>query len=222
LQPEHAGEVTGQETSIQLYLVLETGAGCRDRLAAALEAGGVASVLIAAPDGAPPAEADTRPLIEPAQSRGVAVLVMSDAGLARRTNADGVHLPNTKNLAADYQAARAILGPSAIVGVHAGKSRHDAMTLAEAGANYIAFGAPQTSSNRDAARARRLDLVAWWAEIFEVPCVALDVEGPDEAAELALAGADFIGITIGRSQSPHRLRERLASIGEAVSRRMTV
>jgi thiamine-phosphate pyrophosphorylase len=98
------------------------------------------------------------------------------------------------------------LGSGAVIGIDAGLSRHDAMTLAEAGADYIAFGAPAHLQDRDKARARRDDLVDWWAAIFEVACVALDVESPPEARQLAAAGADFIGVTLpaGLAAAPTR------------------
>jgi thiamine-phosphate pyrophosphorylase len=70
------------------------------------------------------------------------------------------------------------------------------MSLAEAGADYIAFGAPHHLNDRARGRARRDALVAWWGAIFEVPCVALDVESAEEAKALSAAGADFIGVAL--------------------------
>jgi thiamine-phosphate pyrophosphorylase len=70
------------------------------------------------------------------------------------------------------------------------------MTVVEDGADYVAFGAPAHLKDRVKARVRRDELVAWWAEIFEAPCVALDVETPEEAEALARAGADFVGLRL--------------------------
>ena len=70
------------------------------------------------------------------------------------------------------------------------------MVLAEAGADYVGFGAPPHLKDRDKARVRREELIAWWAPIFEVPCVAFDVETGEEAAQLAAAGADFFAVAL--------------------------
>ena len=105
---------------------------------------------------------------------GAAVLIEGDARLARTTKADGVQLAWSGEPAQDYEDAREILGGRFIVGAASGTSRHDAMSLAEAGADYVAFGLT-TGPGIDEARAQRDDLVAWWGEIFEVPCVACDV-----------------------------------------------
>jgi thiamine-phosphate pyrophosphorylase len=70
----------------------------------------------------------------------------------------------------------------------------DAMMLGEAGADYVGFGIPAHVEDRETARARQLDLVAWWGEIFEPPCVAFDVETIGDAAHLAAAGADFVAL----------------------------
>ena len=90
------------------------------------------------------------------------------------------------------------------------------MTLADAGADYIAFGAPAHLKDRDKARARRDEFVAWWAEIFEVPCVAFDVETLEEADALSQAGADFIGIRLSAAATPAATRDFVAAIATAL------
>jgi thiamine-phosphate pyrophosphorylase len=207
--------VTDLEPHCRLYAVIEAGDGARDLLAAALQAADLASVLIAAPSGTALRADEARALVELAQKAGAAALVAGDATLAHELRADGVHLAALKDSVGAYAAARAVLGARAIVGVDPGLSRHDAMSLAEAGADYVAFGAPAHLKDRDKARIRRDDLVAWWGEIFEVPCVAFDVETPPEAAGLARAGADFVAVRL-EPGSPSLAAERLAAIAEAL------
>ena len=201
----------------QLFLVVEAGQSALDRLSAALGAAPIASVLIMPPTGGTLAAAAVDPLIRRVQSQGAAALLFADADLARSLGADGVHLPYGKDLEDRYKRARQTMGRSAIVGIHAGKSRHDAMVLAEAGADYVAFGIPDGIQDRTSAHERRLDLVAWWAEIFEVPCVALDVEGPADAAQLVQAGADFIGFTVGPGEQLADVARRVEDIADALA-----
>jgi thiamine-phosphate pyrophosphorylase len=122
-------------------------------------------------------------LIDLVQAAGAACLLDKDATLAERLGADGVHL------AADLQAytrARALLGPEASIGAACGLSRHDAIVLAEKGVDYVAFEAPPSDIDGGA------ELIAWWAEMFVVPCVAWNIDRPDDAARLARLGADFV------------------------------
>lgn len=209
-----------QESGAQLYLVVETGQTAADRLAAALAAAPVASVLIVPPAGQPLEEAAVEPLVELAQTRGAAALLLDDTDLARKLRADGVHLQHSNDIESRYHSARQALGRNAIIGVHASKSRHDAMVLAEGGAEYIAFGIPKGVTDIASAHERRLDLVTWWAEIFEVPCVAMDVESPADAAELARAGADFIGVTLPVGEPLSEIGQRLRAIAEAAQSAM--
>ncbi len=186
--------------SSKLYIVAEAGMAPAS-VAAVLDVT-AASVLLVAPSASAALDARAaRPLVELAQAKGVAALIKSDAALARTLRADGVHLAWDKDIVARYGEAREILGGRFVVGADVGRSRHDAMTLGEAGADYIAFGIPAHVEDRDGARERRLDLIAWWSEIFEVPCVAFDVETPEEAAALAAAGADFVAVAIPEKQS---------------------
>ena len=176
----------------QLIVELVAGEGAAERLEAVLAAVPVASVIIAAAAGRPLTAKEVLPLVAAGQSRGAAVLVAGDAGLARTVKADGTHVPFVEDMGEPYETARSIVGSGAVVGADAGRSRHDAMTLAELGADYVAFGIPDFVKDRESAVALQLELIGWWAEIFEVPCVAMDVDSPEQARELAAAGADFV------------------------------
>jgi thiamine-phosphate pyrophosphorylase len=126
-------------------------------------------------------------LVDLVQSRGLACLIEDDAELAERLGADGVHLSVANPVA--YARARELLGASANIGANCGVSRHDAMRVAELGGDYVAFAGPEGSID---AIDQIADLIAWWAEIFVVPCVAWNIDRIGDAEKLASLGADFI------------------------------
>jgi len=213
----------------RLILLVQSGAGARERLAAALEATDIASVIIKADD----AEA-AKPLIAIAQKAGAAALLADDPQLARTLKADGVHLPveatvtlpealpPPESLRVPRSAARvpvlSKMAPSrCIVGADAGRSRDAAMRLGEAGAEYIGFGIPEFVGDTETARARQLELIGWWAEIFQVPCVAFDVETASDAEALAQAGADFIAVRLAPTMPPAEVRTVLRDFLAALS-----
>lgn len=185
------------------YLVLEIAASSAPdtpaadlaRLKAALDEDAVASVLFV-PRGESLPPVTTKALIELAQRRGAAAILADDAALARTLRADGVHLMWSKDQKQRFETAREILGERYIIGADAGRSRHDAMVLAESGASYVGFGIPAHVEDRDTAFRRQLGLVGWWSEIFEFPCVAFDVPDTRVAEQLAAAGADFLALTL--------------------------
>src|SRR5512144_3125954 len=181
-----------EETQSKLYVV--AGAGIAPAAVETLLASAPVAAVLIAPDGAPLDAAHTKPIVDLVQARGVAALIEADAALARILRADGVHLPWSKDVVGRYGTAREILGGRFIVGADAGRFRDDAMTLGEAGADYVGFGIPGHVEDRQTARERQLELVAWWAEIFEPPCVAFDVETIEDAARLVGAGADFVAL----------------------------
>ncbi len=204
------------ETGCQLIVVVETAAAAGERLAAALAAEQVASVVVTLPEGVNVPAAEVQALLKQAQAVGAAALVQDDARLARTLKADGVHL--TPAMATKgYGEAREIVGGGAIVGVDAGRSRHEAMVAGESGADYVAFGIPAHVGDREKAHLRRCELVAWWAEVFEVPVVAFDVTDAEEAGALAAAGADFVALTLPSGAPPAASGELVRAARTAIA-----
>jgi thiamine-phosphate pyrophosphorylase len=202
------------EARSRIYAVVEAGPSALACVGAALAAGNVAALLVAPGEDLLLEPAAVAPLITAAHRADVAALIAGDARLAEGLRADGVHLRPAKDVADQYGQVRRRLGVGAIVGADCGVSRHDAMSLAEAGADYVAFGAPRHLNDRARGRARRDGLVAWWGEIFQVPCVALDVESVEEAKALSAAGADFIGVAV--RGEPAAVGELIAEINRAI------
>lgn len=193
---------TSTDPGLCLMAAAEHGADRLARIARALEATRAVTLIVTAPDRGAIDPAVARPIVEMAQQRKIAALIADDVPAARATGADGVHLSWRPEIEDAYEAARAALGPDAIVGAEAGDSRHDAMTLGESGADYVAFGRSSDAHGPDTARDLQRELVSWWGEVFIVPVVAADIETPDEARDLIACGADFVAV-------------RLPSAGEA-------
>ena len=107
-----------------------------------------------------------RSLVDLIQSREIAALVANDAAMAAATGADGCHLDPRPGLEDTYDTTRKLLGKDAIIGAMPDATRHMAMSLAEAGADYVGYVV------HGADDADGLGLIAWWAEIFESPVVA--------------------------------------------------
>ena len=71
------------------------------------------------------------------------------------------------------------------------------MEAAEAGADYVAFGAIYPTATKEAKTSAPLDLIGWWAELFETPCVAIGGITVDNCGPLVEAGADFLAVIAG-------------------------
>ncbi len=151
---------------------------------AARAAGDVASILL------PPSQA--KALVAPLQRLDLAVLVAGDPQIALKTGADGVEIADLEA----YRAARGVLGPDRIVGADCGTSRHRAMELAEAGADYVAF-----------AQGGHEDLISWWSEIFEIPCIAADPVSAESLDILLPHRPDFIRPDDAMWTSPEAARD---------------
>jgi thiamine-phosphate pyrophosphorylase len=134
----------------------------------------------------------TRILQPVAQERGVAFIMNDRPDLAAELDCDGVHVGEED---APYAEARRLLGPDRIVGVTCGDSRHRAIVAAEAGADYVAFGAFFPSGTKVGAKYRAgAGLLAEWSETTVVPCCAIGGITQENCAPLVVAGADFLAV----------------------------
>jgi thiamine-phosphate pyrophosphorylase len=208
-----AGARAADRPNPRLYVVTPT-VGDPAALAGPLNgifgAADVAAVLLRLQD------ADERSLINRVksaapgvQAAGAALLLGGRPGIVARAGADGAHLASPDAL----QAALPSLKPDFIVGAGGLQSRHDAMVAAEAGADYVMFGEPDADGqhpSRDAV----IDRVAWWSEVFEIPCVGY-ASALDAIDALVAAGADFIAVGDALFEDP---RGPDAAAAEAAAR----
>ena len=97
----------------------------------------------------------------------------------------------------NVKEARAKLGKGGMLGVTCHDSRHLAMEAGERGADYVAFGAFYPTTTKETATIAEIDLLRWWVELFEVPCVAIGGITVENAAPLIEAGADFLAVSSG-------------------------
>ncbi len=155
-----------------------------------LAAAPIASVAVRLATGAEgDAEAIVAPLLRASAAADCALLVESDPRLAVRLGVDGVHVAGA---GAELDRALEILRPNRIVGAGALRTRDEAMTAGEAGADYVMFGEPH-GAGPGTALELLIERVGWWAEIFEIPCVAY-AASIEAARSLARAGADFVAL----------------------------
>ena len=161
-------------------------------LAEALDAGDVACVQLRLKEVDDDAVRRAAALLRPiAQERGVAFIMNDRADLALETGCDGVHVGQEDT---PYEEARRLLGPDRIVGVTCHDSRHLAMVAAEAGADYVAFGAFFPTASKEAKTRADPELLAWWNELMTVPSVAIGGITAENCAPLVRAGADFLAV----------------------------
>lgn len=191
------------EQTCRLYLITPPRfepSAFADTLKAALDAGDVACLQLrlkgennSAPDSDDVRRA-TEILMPLAQERDVAFLINDRPELAAELGADGVHIGQSDG---SYEQARKLVGPDRIVGVTCHASRHLAMEAGEAGADYVAFGAFYETTTKEPISRADPEILTWWSELFELPCVAIGGITTANAAPLVRAHADFLAVSSG-------------------------
>lgn len=202
----------------RLYVIVAapTDAQGAQQAATAIEAAArdldIAAVLLRTSAGVGDvASATLRPLVAASQSIGAACLIDANPALALTLGADGAHIDGTVAL----KGALAALRPEGVAGAGGLRTKHDAMTAAETGADYVMFGDADAQGRRPPFETT-LERTEWWVQLFETPCVvyAADVA---EIRALAVAGADFIAIESTLLTSAPAITDALAAAALAAA-----
>lgn len=127
-------------------------------------------------------------LMPPCHEADIALIVTDHWRLVAPLGLDGVHLADAR---APLHEVRKAIGADHIVGAFAGASRHRGMGLAEAGADYVAFGPVGDAGLLGDETAAGDDLFRWWSEMIEIPSIAEGGIEETEAARLSVH-VDFI------------------------------
>ena len=166
-----------------------------EELKCALDAGDVASLQLRLKDVSDDEVRRATEILMPVAQRSDVAFILNDRpDLAARFGCDGVHIGQEDM---DYADARALVGPDRIVGVTSHDSRHLAMEAAEAGADYVAFGAFFPTSTKEPKAHAEVEILQWWSELMVVPCVAIGGITTENAKPLVEAGADFLAVSAG-------------------------
>ncbi len=183
----------------RLYLItpptLEDPAGFARNLDDACRAGDVAALQVRlknVPDEV--IEEVVRALTPVTRAHDVALILNDRPDLATQFGCDGVHVGQSD---ASYAEARGLMGKDRIVGVTCHDSRHLAMEAAEAGADYVAFGAFFPTSTKAAPTRADPEILSIWQEMMVVPCVAIGGITVENCRALVTAGADLLAVSAG-------------------------
>jgi thiamine-phosphate pyrophosphorylase len=204
----------------RLYLItppaLDPDKFVRD-LEEALAGGDVACLQLRLKDVADDAVRRATRVLQPiAQARGVAFIMNDRPDLAAELGCDGVHVGEEDM---PYAEARRLLGPDRIVGVTCGASRDRAITAAEAGADYVAFGAFFPSPTKGGTKYRAdSEVLRDWSETTVVPCCAIGGISQENCGPLVEAGADFLAVISSIWSYPKGPRAAVADFNEVFAR----
>ena len=201
----------------KLYLQLDADQALEQALQALVSHYSLPAVLLNVSSEYRGSQDDVARLVQTVQALDAAALIQDNPELAHSVGADGVHLSFGSDLTERYDIARRTLRDDCIVGADVALSRHDAMTIGETGADYVGFNGAVNHLDLDDDGDVQHDLVSWWAEVFEIPCVALNVARPERARQMTDAGVDFVGLVGDVSSGAESLQEQIISVAQAIA-----
>lgn len=149
-----------------------------------------------------------------ARAHDVAVILNDRPDLAADLGCDGVHVGQSD---ASVASARRLMGPGAMIGATCHDSRDLAMDAAEAGADYVAFGAFFATDTKETTHRPDPEILSIWQQTIETPCVAIGGITVDNAAGLALAGADFVAVSAGVWSHPQGPAEAVRALNAVLA-----
>lgn len=184
-------------------------------LSEALDGGDVASVQLRMKESTDEdIIAAAKVLMPICHAKDVAFIINDRADITKEIGADGVHIGQED---ITLKEAREIVGENMIIGVTCKDSKHLSMTAGEQGADYVAFGAFYPTTTKLITTEASPDILRWWQDLFEIPCVAIGGINANNAGTIANSGADFVAICSGVWDHPEGPKEAVAAINKAIT-----
>ncbi|HEY1415919.1 MAG TPA: thiamine phosphate synthase [Caulobacteraceae bacterium] len=185
-------------------------------LEAALAAGDVGAVQVRfKPANDRQIEAAVATLGPIVRRRGASLILNDRPDLAAGLDCDGVHIGQSDGTVA---ATRAIVGTERIIGVTCHASRDLAMTAAEQGADYVAFGAFHPTTTKETVHRADPETLSIWQETTVTPCVAIGGITVETCRPLVAAGADFIAVSSGVWSHPEGPAAAVAALDTEIAK----
>jgi thiamine-phosphate pyrophosphorylase len=138
-------------------------------------------------------------LLPVCRARGIPFIVNDDVDLAVEIGADGVHLGRSDG---ELAFARRRLGAGRLIGVSCYADIDAAIAAADAGADYIAFGAAFATAIKPHAPRATAALYAEGRVRLDLPIVAIGGITPENAASVVAAGADAVAVITALFDAP--------------------
>jgi thiamine-phosphate pyrophosphorylase len=191
-------------------------AGFARALDEALEGGDVAALQVRLKPASEDEIVAAATMLAPiARQRGVSLILNDRPDLASRLDCDGVHVGQGDG---PLTAARAVVGKDRIVGVTCHASRDLAMSAAEDGADYVAFGAFFPTATKETVHRPDVEILSIWQETMLTPCVAIGGITVDNCRPLVAAGADFLAVSAGVWAHPGGPAAAVAAFNAEIAR----
>jgi thiamine-phosphate pyrophosphorylase len=144
----------------------------------------------------------------------VPLLINDRPDLAKSSDADGVHIGQKD---ASYKEARNALDSDRTIGVTCHNSRHLAVTAAECGADYVAFGAFFETNTKAPETRATTEILEWVNEVLLVPSVAIGGITPANCSPLVRAGANFLAVVSAVWNHKDGPRAGVAEFNQAIA-----
>lgn len=149
-----------------------------------------------------------------ARAHDVALILNDRPDLAQALGCDGAHVGQSD---VSVASARRIMGGNAMIGATCHDSRDLAMEAAEAGADYVAFGAFFPTDTKETTYRPDPEILTIWQQTVEIPCVAIGGINADNAGGLARAGADFVAVSAAVWRHPEGPAAGVRSMNAALN-----
>ncbi len=182
---------TDEINRCRLILTANVGSVNSEDLIIAARAGDVASIILYSKDCEPHVFEtyckDVTPALQEANS---AVLIADDTQVFGRSGADGLFVEKEKPKLEDMVAR---FSPQNIVGCGNIKARHNALEIGELKPDFIFFG-KLGGDIKPEAHPKNVKLAEWWAELVEIPGIAMGGNKLNSVIEVAATGIDFVAL----------------------------